>query len=196
MKAMLFSFLVILNFTVFSQNLSEIKLSTSMPETRMGKWVVGDYTVFVSMDTISVMLRKEQEHMIKAIAYYGDQDSNLVNYYKATAIRYNMAASQLEQAQNGFDLQSLIIYQGREDSSQNTGNSRFLRVQVDHFVQRGNAIVFYQGKRIFTLCRSSEQSNQGRMESPSDMLNHGYEIRTFYDVPENSLFYEYYHLGW
>jgi|LakMenEpi03Aug12_release.lakeMendotaPanAssembly.Ray.scaffolds.fasta_scaffold347162_2 hypothetical protein len=196
MKAMLFSFLVILNFTVFSQNLWEIKLATSMPETRMGKWVVGDYTVFVSMDTISVMLRKEQEHMIKAIAYYGDQDSNLVNYYKATATRYNMAASQLEQAQNGFDLQSLIIYQGREDSSQNTGNSRFLRVQVDHFVQRGNAIVFYQGKRIFTLCRSSEQSNQGRMESPSDMLNHGYEIRTFYDVPENSLFCEYYHLGW
>jgi hypothetical protein len=193
---MLFSFLVILNFTVFSQNLWEIKLATSMPETRMGKWVVGDYTVFVSMDTISVMLRKEQEHMIKAIAYYGDQDSNLVNYYKATATRYNMAASQLEQAQNGFDLQSLIIYQGREDSSQNTGNSRFLRVQVDHFVQRGNAIVFYQGKRIFTLCRSSEQSNQGRMESPSDMLNHGYEIRTFYDVPENSLFCEYYHLGW
>ena len=196
MKAMLFSFFVILNFTVFSQNLWEIKLSTSMPETRMGKWVVGDYTVFVSMDTISMMLRKEQEHMIKAIAYYGDQDSNLVNYYKATATRYNMAASQLEQAQNGFDLQSLIIYQGREDSSQNTGHSRFLRVQVDHFVQRGNAIVFYQGKRIFTLCRSSEQSNQGRMESPSDMLNHGYEIRTFYDVPEHSLFYEYYHLGW
>lgn len=196
MKAMLFSFLVILNITVFSQNLSEIKLSTSMPETRMGKWVVGDYTVFVSMDTISVMLRKEQEHMIKAIAYYGDQDSNLVNYYKATAIRYNMAASQLEQAQNGFDLQSLIIYQGREDSSQNSGNSRFLSVQVDHFVQRGNAIVLYQGKRIFSLCRSSEQSNQGRMESPSDMLNHGYEIRTFYDVPENSLFYEYYHMGW
>lgn len=196
MKAMLFSFLVILNFTVFSQNLWEIKLTTSMPETRMGKWVVGDYTVFVSMDTISMMLRKEQEHMIKAIAYYGDQDSNLVNYYKATATRYNMAASLLEQAQNGFDLQSLIIYQGREDSSQNTGNSRFLRVQVDHFVQRGNAIVYYQGKRIFTLCRSSEQSNQGRMESPNDMLNHGYEIRTFYDVPENSLFYEYYHLGW
>lgn len=196
MKFQLFFLLLFLNFTVFSQADWEIKLSKSMPETRMGKWTVGDYTVLISLDTIAVMLRKEHESMIKAIAYYGDQDSNLVNYYKATAIRYNMAASQLEQAQNGFDLQSLIIYQGREDSSHNTGNSRFLRVQVDHFVQRGNAIVFYQGKRIFTLCRSSEQSNQGRMESPSDMLNHGYEIRTFYDVPEHSLFYEYYHLGW
>lgn len=167
-----------------------------MPETRMGNWTVGDYTVLISLDTIALMLRKEQESMIKAIAYYGDQDSNLVNYYKVTATRYDIAATQLEQAKNGLDLQSLVIYQGREDSTQNAGNSRFLRQQIDHFVQRGNAIVYYQGKRIFTLCRSAEQSNQGRMESPSDILNHGYEIRTFYDVPENSLFYEYYHLGW
>ena len=196
MKLLLFFLLIVFNFMAFSQADTEIKLSKSMPETRMGKWVVGDYTVLISLDTIAVMLRKEQENMIKAIAYYGDQDSNLVNYYKATATRYDIAATQLEQAKNGFDLQPLVIYQGREDSTQNTGNSRFLRQQIDHFVQRGNAIVFYQGKRIFTLCRSAEQTNQGRMESPSDILNHGYEIRTFYDVPENSLFYEYYHLGW
>lgn len=196
MKLLFFFLLLFLNFTAFSQADSEIKLSKSMPETRMGNWTVGDYTVLISLDTIALMLRKEQESMIKAIAYYGDQDSNLVNYYKVTATRYDIAATQLEQAKNGLDLQSLVIYQGREDSTQNAGNSRFLRQQIDHFVQRGNAIVYYQGKRIFTLCRSAEQSNQGRMESPSDILNHGYEIRTFYDVPENSLFYEYYHLGW
>ena len=167
-----------------------------MPQTRMGEWTVGDYTVLISLDTIAVMLRKEQESMINAIAYNGYLDSYLVNYYNATAKRYDIAATQLEQAKNGFDLQTLIIYQGREDSSQNTGHSRFLREQINHFVQRGNAIVYYQGKRIFTLCRSAEQSNQGRMETPSDILNHGYEIRTFYDVPENLLFYEYYHLGW
>ncbi len=185
-----------MNLTVFSQELWEIKLSTQLPETRTGKWTVGDYTVFVSMDTISVMLRKGQESLINAVAYYGDQDSNLVNYYKATAKRYGIAATQLEQAKNGFDLQSLIIYEGREDIRQNIGNSRFLRDQIDHFVQKGNAIVLFKGKRIFTLCRSSEQSSQGRMESPSDILNSGYEIRTFYDEPDNILFFEYYHLGW
>ena len=196
MKLLLFFLLLFFNFTAFSQADWQIKLSKSMPETRMGNWTVGDYTVLISLDTIAVMLRKEQESMINAIAYNGYLDSYLVNYYNATAKRYDIAATQLEQAKNGLDLQTLIIYQGREDSSQNTGHSRFLREQINHFVQRGNAIVYYQGKRIFTLCRSAEQSNQGRMETPSDILNHGYEIRTFYDVPENLLFYEYYHLGW
>jgi len=188
--------MIALNAACFSQNLWEIKLSTNLPETRMGNWVVGDYTVSVSLDTIAVMLRKDQESMIKAITYYGDKDSNLVNYYKATEKRYGIAISQLEQAKNGFDLQSLIIYEGREDIRQNIGNSRFLRDQIDHFVQKGNAIIFFKGKRIFTLCRSSEHTNQGRMESPSDILNSGYEIRTFYDEPDNILFFEYYHLGW
>jgi hypothetical protein len=190
----LLSFLAI-NLTAFSQDLWEIKLSTHMPETRMGKWTVGDYTVFVSLDTISAMLRKSQESLINAIAYYGDQDSNLVNYYKATEKRYGIAATQLEQAKNGFDLQSLIIYEGREDIRQNIGNSRFLKDQIDHFVQKGNAVVFFKGKRIFTLCRSSVHTNQG-LGTASDILNSGYEIRTFYDEPENSLFFEYYHLGW
>ena len=190
----LLSFLAI-NLTAFSQDLWEIKLSTQMPETRMGKWTVGDYTVLVSLDTISVMLRIGQESLINAIAYYGDQDSNLVNYYKATEKRYGNAATQLEQANNGFDLQSLIIYEGREDIRQNIGNSRFLKDQIDHFVQKGNAMVFFKGKRIFTLCRSSVHTNQG-LGTPSDILNSGYEIRTFYDEPENSLFFEYYHLGW
>jgi hypothetical protein len=190
----LLSFLVI-NLIAFSQDLWEIKLSTQLPETRMGKWTVGDYTVFVSLDTISVMLRNGQESLIKAIAYYGDQDSNLVNYYKATEKRYGIAVTQLEQAKNGFDLQSLIIYEGREDTRQNTGNSRFIKDQIDHFVQKGNAMVFFKGKRIFTLCRSSVHTNQG-LGSASDILNSGYEIRTFYDEPENSLFFEYYHMGW
>ena len=196
MKLLLFFLILLFNFTAFSQADTEIKLSKSMPQTRMGQWTVGDYTVLISLDTIAVMLRKEQESMINAIAYNGYLDSYLVNYYNATAKRYDIAATQLEQAKSGLDLQTLIIYQGREDSSQNTGHSRFLREQINHFVQRGNAIVYYQGKRIFTLCRSAEPSNQGRMETPSDILNHGYEIRTFYDVPENLLFYEYYHLGW
>jgi hypothetical protein len=196
MKLLLFFLILLFKFTAFSQADWQIKLSKSMPETRMGNWTVGDYTVLISLDTIAVMLRKEQESMINAIAYNGYLDSYLVNYYNATAKRYDIAATQLEQAKNGLDLQTLIIYQGREDSTQNTGHSRFLREQINHFVQRGNAIVYYQGKRIFTLCRSAEPSNQGRMETPSDILNHGYEIRTFYDVPENLLFYEYYHLGW
>ena len=186
-----------MNLTAFSQDSWEIKLSTHIPQTRMGKWTVGDYTVFVSLDTISVMLRKGQENMINAIAHYGDRDSNLVNYYKATEKRYGIAATQLEHAKNDFDLQSIIIYEGQEDIRQNKGDSRYLKNLVDQFVQKGNAIVYFKGKRIFTLCRSSESTNQGSgMETASEILNSGYEIRTFYDDPGNFLFFEYYHLGW
>lgn len=162
----------------------------------MGKWVRGDYTVAISLDTLSMHFRRCEQSITRSLEYYKDQDSNLANYFRATQNRYGRAATQLEQATNGFDLKTLIIYEGMENSSRNLEDSRILESYIKQRVEQGKDLVFFKGKRIFTLCRSSEMSNQGRVDTVQDILNRGYEIRTFYDEPDNCLFYEVQILGW
>jgi hypothetical protein len=181
---------------VHSQSEWEIELSTKMPNPRMGVWNKGDYTILVTLDSISTHLRRCQQSMTKAIDYYGDKDSNLVNYFNGSSKRYNLAATLIEEAKNGFDLQTLIIYDGIEDTNQNIGNSRILENYIKQLVEQQKALVFFKGQRIFKLCCISEMNNQGRLESVSDILNQGYTIKTFYDQRDNCIFYEYVHLGW
>jgi hypothetical protein len=162
----------------------------------MGVWVKGDYTILVTLDSISAHLRRSQHALKRSIDYYVDKDSNLLNYFTGSSKRYNLAATLTEGAKNDFDLQTLIIYEGVEDINQNIGNSRILENYIKQLVEQQKAIVFYKGQRIFKLCCVSEMNNGGRLESVSDILNHGYEIRTFYDQPENCIFHEYIILGW
>jgi len=187
---------LLFSFTVHSQSEWEIELSTKMPNPRMGVWNKGDYTILVTLDSISTHLRRCQQSMTKAIDYYGDKDSNLVNYFNGSSKRYNLAATLIEEAKNGFDLQTLIIYDGIEDTNQNIGNSRILENYIKQLVEQQKALVFFKGQRIFKLCCISEMNNQGRLESVSDILNQGYTIKTFYDQRDNCIFYEYVHLGW
>jgi len=196
MKLLFIHLFLLFTTSAHSQSEWVIELSTKMPESRMGVWTKGDYTILVTLDSISTHLRRCQQSMTKAIDYYGDKDSNLVNYFTGSSKRYNLAATLTEGAKNGFDLQTLIIYDGVEDINQNIGNSRILENYIEQLVEQQKALVFFKGQRIFKLCRISEMNNGGRLESVSDMLNHGYEIRTFYDQPENCIFYEYVHLGW
>jgi hypothetical protein len=165
-----------------------------MPDSRMGVWVKGDYTIKVNLDSISTYLRRSQQTMTKAIEYYGEQDSNFVNYYKATANRYNVAATQTEEAKDGFDLQSLILYEGRENQNQNNGNSRILVSFIKQQVEQGTALVFYKGERVFKLCCTSKLRDEGI--TFSEILNRGYETIIFFDQPENYLFYDYSNMGW
>lgn len=160
----------------------------------MGVWVKGDYTIMVNLDSISTYLRRNQQNMTKAIEYYSEQDSNFVNYYKATANRYNVAATQTEEAKNGFDLQTLILYEGRENLNQNNGNSRILLSFIKQQVEQGKALVFYKGERVFNLCCTSKLRDEGL--TFSEILNRGYETIIFFDQPENYLFYEYSNMGW
>ena len=183
-------------FPVHSQSEWVIELSTKTLDSRMGVWTKGDYTILVPLDSIASHLRRCQQRMINAIDYYGDKDSNLVNYFTSSSKRYSHAAMHTEEAKNGFNLQTLIIYDGIENKNQNIGNSRILENYIEHLVEQQKALVLYKGQRIFKLCRISEMNNGGRLESVSDILNHGYEIRTFYDQPDNCIFYEYQHLGW
>jgi hypothetical protein len=196
MKWICIQFILLFSFSAHSQSEWVTELSTKMPDPRMGVWTKGDYTISVTLDTISTHLRRCQQSMTKAIDYYGAKDSNLVNYFTGSSKRYNLAATHTEEAKNGFDLQTLIIYEGVEDTNQNIGNSRILENYIKQLVEQQKALVYYKGQRIFKLCSISEMSNGGRLESASDILNHGYEIRTFYDQPENCIFYEYVHLGW
>jgi hypothetical protein len=196
MKWLFLQLFLVISLNDFSQSQWEIALSNEPPVPRMGKWVKGDYTVFISLDTLSMHFRRCEQGITRSLEYYKNQDSSLANYFRATQNRYGRAATQLEQATNGFDLKTLIIYEGTENSSRNLEDSRILESYIKQRVEQGKDLVFFKGKRIFTLCGSSEHSNQGRMETTMDILNSGYEIRIFYDEPDNCLFYEYIHLGW
>jgi hypothetical protein len=196
MKILFLSLFLIVSLTAFSQSQWEIELSHEKPLPRMGKWVRGDYTLYVSLDTLCTHFRRCQQSITKSLKYYENQDSILENYFRATQNRYDVAVTQLEQAENGFDLKTLIIYEGIENSKRNLEDFAILESYLKQRVEQGKAIVFFKGERIFTLCGISEMSNQGRLDTFQDILNNGYVTKTFYDEPDNVLFYEYRHLGW
>ena len=196
MKLLILPLFLVLTFNAFSQSQWEIELSHETPVPRMGNWIRGDYTVFISLDTLSMHFRRCQQSITRSLDYYKDKDSNLANYFRATQNRYGRAATQLEQATNGFDLKTLIIYEGMENSNRNLEDSRILESYIKQRVEQGKDLVFFKGKRIFTLCGSSEMSNQSRIDTVQDILNRGYEIRIFYDEPDNCLFFEVQILGW
>ena len=140
--------------------------------------------------------RSCEQSITRSLEYYKDQDSSLANYFRATQNRYGTAATILEQAANGFDLKTLRIYEGIENPNRNLEDFRILESYIKNRVEQGKAIVLYKNKRIYTLCGNYEMSNQGRVETVQDILNRGYEIRTFYDEPDNCLFFEVQILGW
>jgi hypothetical protein len=115
MKLLIPPLFLVLTFNAFSQSQWEIELSHETPVPRMGNWIRGDYTVFISLDTLSMYFRRCQQSITRSLDYYKDKDSNLANYFRATQNRYGTAATQLEQAANGFDLKNLRIYEGIEN---------------------------------------------------------------------------------
>jgi hypothetical protein len=193
---LLFSILfLLLNFSAHAQSEWVIKLSTQAPDARMGVWTKGDYSILVSLDSLSSHLRRSQHDLKRSIDYYVDQDSNLANYFRATQNRYDIAATILEQAENRFDLKTLIIYEGIENSNRNLEDSRILENYIKQLVEQRKVIVFYKGLRIFTLCYTSESNNNGGELTVSEILNHGYTTRAFFDQPDNCLFHEFYLMG-
>jgi hypothetical protein len=196
MKFLFLPLFLVITLNAFSQSQWEIELSHEAPVPRMGKWVKGDYIINISLDTLSMHFRRCEQSITRSLEYYKDQDSSLANYFRATQNRYGRAATQLEQGENGFDLKTLIIYEGMEHPNRNLEDSRILESYIKQRVEQGKDLVFFKGKRIYTLCGNSEMSNQGRVDTVQDILNRGYEIRTFYDEPDNCLFFEYYHMGW
>jgi len=200
MKFVLFLLIQLFILTVSAQQKWEIQLKSTLDDSRLGYWVNGAYTIQVNLDSVDVNFRRMVQNCVNGIAYYGDKDSNLVNYYDATAKRYQTAINKMESAVDSFDLKSLVVYEGLEDVSLNAGKSSVIERFVKQFVDQGNAIVFYKGRRIYTLQCSSELSplskNANSEVNVAEILNRGHEIRTYYDQPDDCIFIEYYILGW
>lgn len=188
--------LFLLTFSVQSQSEWVIELSCEKPNSRMGVWTKGDYTISVAIDSISLHLNRCQQSIQRSLDYYSDKDSNLVSYFLGSSNRYKVAINQLENAKNGFGLNQLIIYEGRENQSQNVGNSTIIESYLKQLVEQRKAIVCYKGMRIYTLCCTSEKLNQGCYETVSDILNSGYVTKTFYEEPSNCLFFDSHIYGW
>jgi hypothetical protein len=196
MKLLFSILLLLLNFSAHAQSEWVVNLSTQAPDARMGVWTKGDYSILVSLDSLSSYLRRCQHDLKRSIDYYVDKDSNLLNYFTATEQRYNLAAMHTENAKNGFDLKTLIIYEGVEHSKRNLEDFAILERYLKQLVEQQKAIVFYKEQRIFTLCYLSESNNNSGELSVSEILNNGYTTKAFFDQPDNCLFYEYTHLGW
>jgi hypothetical protein len=187
---------LLLNFSAHAQSEWVINLATQAPDARMGVWAKRDYSIMVSLDSLSLHLRRSQHDLKRSIDYYVDKDSNLLNYFTATAKRCDTAATILEQAENGFDLKTLSIYEGTENSNRNLEDSRILENYIKQLVEQQKAIVYYKGQRIFTLCYISESIDNGGALTVSEILNQGYTTKAFFDQPDNCLFHEFYLMGW
>jgi hypothetical protein len=195
-------FLFLLSFLVYAfsartQNRWEIELSKTITDTQMGVWKTGDYSIFVELDSIANFLNLNRREHARSYNYYCDKDSNLASYFEASLNRYEIALEQLKKATKGFDIQALIVYDGIEIRELNTSKSRIIERLIKQYVEKGNAIVFYKGQRIFKLtCQTSNINSVNTSNSISEMLNRGYEIKTYFDNPENCIFSEYYIHGW
>jgi hypothetical protein len=180
----------------FSQSQWEIELSHEIPAPRMGRWGKGDYTIYISLDTLAKHFRRCHESTTKSLQYYQNRDSSLENYFRATQKRYDKAAMQLEQAANGFDLKTLTIYEGIENSKRNLEDFAILERYLKQRVEQGKAIVFFKGVRIYSLCYLSESNLKVGELTVSEILNNGYTTKAFYEEPDNCIFFEFIHLGW
>jgi hypothetical protein len=190
MKSILLLFTLTLGIPAHSQEAWEISLSKNLKSHPMATWEQGDYKIYVELNQMEKFLGMTAQEYINNISRCGEQNSNLVKYYRPTAKRYQDAANLVGQANTDFDLKTLIVYNGIEDEKQNIGNSMVVRNHIKQLVDGGTAIVFYKDKQIFTLQSKSEYQNEG------GILQSGYLIRTYFDDRENCIFTEYIHTGW
>lgn len=108
----------------------------------------------------------------------------MLSICEPSAKRYLEALNQLENAQNNFDLRSLIVYIGRYNEEQYKGNSSTISTLIKSYVQNGNAIVLYKGIRIYTLKRVIYWDYVMSI------------IQIYYDEPNNWVFNYFGHVNW
>jgi len=190
MKSTLLFVILNLSLIAHSQQAWEINLSKNSKSDIMGIWEQGDYKIYVELEKINTFLSLTAQEYTNNISRCGEKDSNLVEYYRPTAKRYQDAANLVTQTNTNFDLRTLIVYNGIENVTQNVGHSVVVKDYMKQLVEGGSAIVFYKDKQIFTLQSRSEYQDEG------GILQSGYLIRTYFDEIENCIFTEYMHLGW
>jgi hypothetical protein len=132
-------------------HLYEIRLSDSLQSGKMGVWQNGDYQIWVNIEAMETSFRKDYDDLMNAINTQYKNDTLTSARIQMYAARYLRAADQLKAAKHGFDLKSLVVYIGPENEIQNQGNSSTVHIMVRQSLENGKAIVYFQGKRIFSL---------------------------------------------
>lgn len=184
--------LILLSFCLIghAQQHYKIELSEKINGARMGVWVHGDYKIFVDLDSLETNFRVSAKRFEDRLSYYDTKDSEFVKYYIHSSKRYLVAADQIKNSKNGFDLHNVILYDGVEEKKLNTGNSGMVLKYIKQLTEKGQAIVMYKGKRVYTL------NYQYESKHGAGVLDHGLETKTYVDDIENCIFTEYQHVGW
>jgi hypothetical protein len=189
MKQLLFLFLLLPFAQLSLQAQVTIELLKDMNESRLGYWQKGNFTVYIQMDELEHRYRQTAEGYLSAIKTNGYNDSTNA-FYQATADRYLLAANLLKTAEYGFQLNSLILYYGPFDEKQNMENSTLLEQDVRRMVESGQAVVYNNGSRIYTL-KIGYESYGGDF-----ILTQGTQYTIYYDTLENYLFKYSQSYGW
>jgi hypothetical protein len=188
MSSILLFFLIALQGPDYRQQVSEITLSKTIDESRMGIWTQGDYHIHIELNTLDSIFRNSYESYRTSNSYQQHQDTLTASFYAITSKRYLLAANQLKEASNGFDLRKLVLYFGQENERENSGNSFIVARQINHFVETGNAVVYYKGKRLQSLIRQMKMQGEG--------LNFGYTIMIYAEDSTNCVVQYDQHVGW
>ena len=131
--------------------LTEIQLSKTIDESRMGIWETGTYKICIPLQALEEYFRKEHTSLIDAMEHQYRNDTAAAARCKLYAERYLLVVHQLKAAKNGYDLKQLVIYVGPNNEIYNRGNSSTVNMFIRQWVENGNAVVFHKGKRIYTL---------------------------------------------
>jgi hypothetical protein len=163
---------------------SEMQLSDMVPETNLGLWQKGDYNVYVPIDGYEKNLKESYESLVKAIKELPETDSTNRVRYQLYIDRYALALEQINKAENGFDLKTLVVYIGPENIKDKEMLTSDVNLYVQKLVQEGQAIVYYKGQRIYRL----------KIRYTMDVIMSTYTY--YYDTPSNSIFNYYGYINW
>jgi hypothetical protein len=184
-----FLFCLLLFFPLLGQGQDStgIQLSKTLDENRMGKWIQGDYEIRIELDTLEAIWLEYGKSCFDAAKTYAAGTIDSVNCVHS-ANRYMKAAEQMKQAENDFDLRTLVVYYGPPREIENPDNSPMTGYIVRQLLEHGQAVVHYKGKRISMLKHTTTTDGP-------DYIS-GYMVMIYYDDVENCLYKEYHHQGW
>ncbi len=128
-----------------------ILLKDSIDTLKCGLWQNGDYKIFIKIQAFAEYLQNDYSGLVHSMQNEFKNDSVTLIRYNLYAARYLKTIYQLKEAENGFDLRQLVLYVGPENVVRNKGNSVEVELFVRNALEKGDAVVFYKGQRVFKL---------------------------------------------
>lgn len=134
---------------------TEIELSDAIDTNQYGVWETGDYKILVNTIPIITYCEDGYKALIQSQKQYVN-DTNEFNRYQEYIDRLSMSEKQLKTMTNGLDLKKLVLYLGPENEENNKGNSYEIESLVKNALEKGEAMVYYKGSRIFKLQKKTD----------------------------------------